>query len=39
MLRFLPMCVSGVICNVIVAKSVAYVPTQWLICIGILATG
>jgi hypothetical protein len=39
MLRFLPMPVSGVICNVLVAWVIARVPTQILVCIGILATG
>ena len=39
MLRFLPMTVSGIICNVIVAYCIGFVPTQILICIGILATG
>lgn len=39
MLRFMPMTVSGIICNVIVAYCIGFVPTQVLICIGILATG
>ncbi|KAK8869878.1 hypothetical protein IAR55_000446 [Kwoniella newhampshirensis] len=39
MLRFLPTSVSGVICNVIVAFLISRVPTQWLVCVGLLATG
>jgi hypothetical protein len=39
MLRFLPTAVSGILCNVLVAWLVAKVPTQWIICTGILSTG
>jgi hypothetical protein len=39
MVRFLPMTVSGILCNVLVAWVIARVPTQILVCIGILATG
>ncbi|KAL7425106.1 hypothetical protein Q5752_000794 [Cryptotrichosporon argae] len=39
MLRFLPTTVSGIICNIVVAKLVHRVPTQWLIVVGIAATG
>ncbi|WVQ78029.1 hypothetical protein IAT38_000110 [Cryptococcus sp. DSM 104549] len=39
MLRFIPTSVSGVICNVIVAFLVSRVPTQWIVCVGLLATG
>lgn len=39
MLWFLPTTVSGVLCNVIVAWLIARVPTQWIICTGIVATG
>ncbi|OCF35415.1 efflux protein [Kwoniella heveanensis BCC8398] len=39
MLRFLPTSVSGVLCNVIVAFLVSKVPTQWLVCVGLVATG
>jgi len=31
--------VSGILCNVLVAWLVAKVPTQWIICIGLLSTG
>ncbi|TXT15777.1 hypothetical protein VHUM_00280 [Vanrija humicola] len=39
MLRFLPCTVSGIICNIIVAKIVHIVNNQLLICVGIGATG
>lgn len=39
MLRFLPMTVSGILCNILVAYVIARIPTQILVCIGILATG
>ncbi|KAK4688236.1 hypothetical protein P7C73_g1875, partial [Tremellales sp. Uapishka_1] len=39
MLRFLPTSIWGFACNVIVAFLVSRVPTQWLVCVGILATG
>ena len=39
MLRFLPTAVSGVLCNVLVAYLIAIVPTQWIICVGLLSTG
>lgn len=39
MLYFLPTTISGVLCNVLVAWLVARVPTQWIICVGIVATG
>lgn len=39
MLRFIPCCVSGLLCNVLVAKVIHLVPGQLLICIGIAATG
>lgn len=39
MVRFLPTSVWGVLCNVIVAYLIASVPTQWLVCSGIVATG
>ncbi|BEJ15318.1 hypothetical protein CspHIS471_0410850 [Cutaneotrichosporon sp. HIS471] len=39
MLRFIPCCVSGLLCNVVVAKIIHLVPGQTLICIGIAATG
>lgn len=39
MLRFLPTAVSGILCNVLVAYLVAVVPTQWIICTGLLSTG
>jgi hypothetical protein len=39
MLRFIPCCVSGLLCNVLVAKVIHLVPGQTLICIGIAATG
>ncbi|WRT67059.1 uncharacterized protein IL334_004025 [Kwoniella shivajii] len=39
MLRFLPTSVSGVLCNVIVAFLISKVPTQWLVCVGLIATG
>lgn len=39
MLQFLPSTISGLICNVIVAKIVHIVPGQLLICFGIAATG
>jgi hypothetical protein len=38
-LRFLPASASGIICNVLVALLVSRVPTQWIICTGILSTG
>ena len=38
-IRFLPMPVSGVLCNVLVGVVIARVPTQWLVCVGILLTG
>ena len=39
MLRFLPCAVSGVLCNVVVAVLIRRVPTQWLVCVGVAATG
>jgi hypothetical protein len=39
MLRFLPTTVSGLICNILVAKIIHIVPNQILICVGIGATG
>ncbi|KAI9056744.1 MFS general substrate transporter [Trametes sanguinea] len=39
MVRVLPMCVSGVICNLIVAVLVGRVPVVFLIVIGMLLTG
>lgn len=39
MLRFLPSTISGLICNVVVAKIVHIVPGHLLICFGIAATG
>ncbi|WWC61212.1 uncharacterized protein I303_103792 [Kwoniella dejecticola CBS 10117] len=39
MLRFLPTSVSGVLCNVVVAFLISKVPTQWLVCVGLIATG
>ena len=39
LLRFLPMPVSGVLCNVLVGVVIGRVPTQWLVCVGILLTG
>ncbi|WVR05117.1 hypothetical protein IAU60_002129 [Kwoniella sp. DSM 27419] len=39
MLRFMPTSVSGILCNVIVAFLVSKVPTQWLVCVGLIATG
>ncbi|KAK6902850.1 efflux protein [Kwoniella mangroviensis CBS 10435] len=39
MLRFLPTSVSGVLCNVIVAFLISVIPTQWLVCVGLIATG
>ncbi|WWC90107.1 uncharacterized protein L201_005040 [Kwoniella dendrophila CBS 6074] len=39
MLRFLPTSVSGITCNVIVAFLISKVPTQWLVCVGLIATG
>lgn len=39
LLRFIPCSVSGVICNIIVAKLVSRVPTQPIIMTGIVATG
>ncbi|KAL1410774.1 hypothetical protein Q8F55_001716 [Vanrija albida] len=39
MLRFLPCTVSGIICNIIVAKIIHIFNNQLLICIGIGATG
>jgi hypothetical protein len=38
MLRFIPCSVSGVLCNVLVAKLISKVRTQWIICVGILST-
>ncbi|WVQ98642.1 hypothetical protein IAU59_005773 [Kwoniella sp. CBS 9459] len=39
MLRFLPTSVSGILCNVIVAFLISKVPTQLLVCVGLVATG
>ena len=39
MLYFLPMAVSGIICNVIVAVVIDWIPTQILVCVGVLAQG
>ncbi|WWD15846.1 hypothetical protein CI109_100270 [Kwoniella shandongensis] len=39
MLQFLPTSISGIICNVIVAFLISRVRTQWLVCVGLLATG
>lgn len=39
MLRFLPCTVSGIICNIIVAKIIHIFNNQLLICIGVGATG
>lgn len=39
MLRFIPCSVSGLLCNILVAKVIHLVPGQLLICIGIAATG
>lgn len=39
MLRFLPSTVSGLICNVLIAKVVHVVPGQILICLGVACTG
>jgi hypothetical protein len=39
MLRFLPTTISGLLCNILVAKVIHIVPNQILICVGIAATG
>ncbi|ORY33741.1 efflux protein [Naematelia encephala] len=39
MLRFLPTSISGILCNVLVAFLITKVPTQWIVCVGIMATG
>lgn len=39
MLRFMPTTISGLLCNILVAKIVHIVPNQILICVGIAATG
>lgn len=39
MLRFLPTCICGVLCNILVAKIVHLIPGQILIIIGIACTG
>lgn len=39
MLRFLPTCICGVLCNVLVAKIVHLIPGQILIAVGIMCTG
>ncbi|KAL1407970.1 hypothetical protein Q8F55_004767 [Vanrija albida] len=37
--RFLPVPVSGVICNIIVAQVIHRVPLQFLVCFGVACTG
>ncbi len=39
MVRLLPMCVTGVLCNVVVAIIVGHVPLVWMIATGTLFTG
>ena len=38
-IRFLPCAVSGTLCNVLVAKIISRMPTQWIVCIGLCSTG
>ncbi|TXT04304.1 hypothetical protein VHUM_04191 [Vanrija humicola] len=37
--RFLPVPISGIICNIIVAKVIHRVPLQFLVCFGVFCTG
>lgn len=39
MVRLLPMCITGVLCNVVVAVIVGHVPLVWMIATGTLFTG
>ncbi|WVR05116.1 hypothetical protein IAU60_002128 [Kwoniella sp. DSM 27419] len=39
MIRFLPTEISGLVCNCILALVIHRVPTQWLVCCGLLSTG
>jgi hypothetical protein len=37
--RSLPAPICGLLCNLLVARVVGKLPTQWLICTGLAATG